>query len=149
MNAGFSLRQAESKDAGAIRGLVLGARINPTGLDWRRFLVAEDGGGKVIGCGQVKPVPGGVRELASIVVKPRWRGKGVARALIERLMRESGPPLWLTCTSELVSLYRRFGFEESTEQETPRYFRRLQRLAKVFGLLIGPGRYLAVMRWTE
>jgi hypothetical protein len=36
----FSLRPATVEDDPAIRGLVHIGRINPTGLDWRRFIVA-------------------------------------------------------------------------------------------------------------
>ena len=86
----FTLRPAAQADDQAIRDLVHIGQINPTGLDWRRFLVAETGQGQVIGCGQVKPHRDGSRELASIVVHPAWRGQGVARAVIERLIHEHG-----------------------------------------------------------
>ncbi len=58
------------------------------GLDWRRFLVAVTPQGEMVGCGQIKP-QGDLRMLASIAVLPAWRGRGVARRIIERLLAES------------------------------------------------------------
>jgi hypothetical protein len=65
---GFSLRPAAKKDQPEIRKLVLAGGINPSGLDWQRFFVAEDQAGKVIGCAQLKPHRDGSVELASLVV---------------------------------------------------------------------------------
>jgi amino-acid N-acetyltransferase len=131
-----------------IKRLVRAARINPLGLDWRRFVVAVDPAGAVIGAGQVKPHPDGTRELASIVVRPKWRGRGVARAIIEQLMRESEPPLWLMCRSSLRGLYHRFGFGEVVEAgDMPPNFRRMRRLAGALEFLAQHGEYLAVMVW--
>ncbi|MBM2843258.1 MAG: GCN5-related N-acetyltransferase, partial [Anaerolineales bacterium] len=96
------LRPATAADAGAIRSLIFRVGINPRDLDWRRFLVAVDVQGKLIGCGQVKPHSDGSRELASIAVRPKWRGRGLASEIIRRLMAEGGPPLWLMCRSDLA-----------------------------------------------
>lgn len=124
------------------------ARINPLGLDWRGFLVAVDDRGTVIGCGQIKAHSDGVRELASIVVEEKWRGRGVARAVVDSLMGGVGPPLWLTCRSSLTGLYERFGFRETAaDDDMPAHFRRLRRAARAFGLLVGSGEHLAVMVW--
>ena len=46
-------------------------RMNPLGLDVRRFLVAEDESGQVVGCGQLAPLGSpGALELRSLVVEP-------------------------------------------------------------------------------
>lgn len=144
----FTIRPAVDDDQSDIKSLILSVRINPTRLDWRRFMVAQDGEGALIGCGQVKPHLDGSRELSSLAVVERWRGRGVARALIERLMAESNPPLWLTCRSGLIPLYKRFGFREvQKEEQQPRYFRRLRGLAEAFKMLSKAHEYLAVMVW--
>jgi N-acetylglutamate synthase-like GNAT family acetyltransferase len=144
----YVLRPARERDQDTIRRLVRMARIYPMGLGWRRFLVAESRAGKVIGCGQVKPHRDGSRELASIVVDPAWRGRGVAGALIDRLMQDHGPPLWLVCRSGLRGLYQKFGFRTVAEDEAqPLRYRRLRRLVRALGFLAGSGEHLAVMVW--
>lgn len=127
----FSLRSASQSDDGAIHALVYAARINPSGLDWRRFVLAVSLEGEVIGCGQVKPHRDGSRELASIVVAPDWRGNGVARAILEYLIASNPGLLYLTCRARLGPLYEKFGFRVASEGELTPYFRRLSRLAKV------------------
>jgi N-acetylglutamate synthase-like GNAT family acetyltransferase len=147
---GFSHRSAQEPDDAAIHALIRSAHINPLGIEWKRFLVAVDEHGEVIGCGQVKVHRGGAKELASIVTVPEWRRRGVAKALIERLMAESGPPLWLTCRSSLVSFYQRFGFRDvGPEEEQPPYFRRIRKVAATLALLASLGERLAVMVWEK
>ena len=131
----YSLRTALETDAPAIKALVYAARINPTGLDWRRFTAALSSEGGVIGCVQMKPHRDGSRELASLVVAPAWRGQGVARALIEQLISAHPGWLYLTCRASLGALYEKFGFHVASEMEMTPYFRRLSRLAKVIGFI--------------
>ena len=47
------IRAATEADAEAIRDLIHTAELNPRDLDWRRFLVADDGGA-VVACAQVR-----------------------------------------------------------------------------------------------
>ena len=130
----FSLRPATAQDSVSIRALIRRVRINPAGLDWRRFLVAVDGAGRIIGCGQLKPHGPGIIELASIAVEEADRGHGVARAIIDRLVVEAPRPLYLTCRSSLGPLYAKWGFRELAGPVMPDYFRRL---ARVMSLLMG------------
>jgi GNAT superfamily N-acetyltransferase len=146
----YSLRPATAADQRPVTSLIRAVRINPWKLDWRRFLVAVDEQGTLIGCGQVKPHRDGSRELASIAVTRKWRGRGVARALIEQLMASAGPPLWLTCASRLMPLYLKFHFREVTDaSDMPPYFRRLHRLTKPLLWLARSQEHLAVMVWSE
>lgn len=131
-----SLRPATSADAAAIHSLVYAAHINPTGLDWRRFVVAVSPDGEAIGCGQVKPHRDGSRELASIVVAPAWRGNGVARLIIERLIENNPGPLYLTCRAHLRPLYEKFGFKVVDEVKMTPYFRRVSRLARLLVVFV-------------
>jgi len=121
--------------------------INPMNLDWPRFIVALDTEGGLIGCGQIKPHGDGTRELASIAVRESDRGRGVARAIIERFLADNRPPLYLTCRSELEALYQRFGFRALTFEEMTPYFKRLSRLARVITTLAGGRVRLSVMKW--
>jgi amino-acid N-acetyltransferase len=130
-----SLRPAVEADFPAIKKLIRKARINPTGLDWRRFTVAasrlaqsKDETSVLVGCVQLKPVPGDLVELASLVVRPDFRGQGLARLLIEHILAESPRPLYLTCRPGLGVFYEKFGFRVLDTDEIPRYYLRLQRI---------------------
>ena len=141
-------RPATAAEAGAVRSLIFRVGINPRDLDWHRFLVAIDPEGRLVGCGQVKPHADGSRELASIAVRPRWRGRSVAGEIIRRLMAQEGPPLWLMCRSDLAGFYRRFGFVPVDDPaRMPRYFRRVYRLAKTAARFLPGGMGMAVMDW--
>ncbi len=142
----YHLQPATSAHQNAIKALVRAARINPMSLDWRRFVVALDEHGTVIGCGQVKSHRDGSWELASIVVAPGQRGQGIARAVIEHLLAGSPRPLWLTCVSKLTPFYARFGFRDiTTPADMPPYFRRVSRLFRLLARRSSPNT-LAVMR---
>lgn len=141
------VRPARREDFPAIRRLVFGARLNPLGLDWRRFLVAGTPGGEVLGCGQVKPHADGSRELASIVVREQARGRGLARALIENLLaRQAARPVYLMCRASLEPFYAIFGFRTAGLDEMSVYFRRISRIERLFNGKASPENRLRVMR---
>jgi amino-acid N-acetyltransferase len=143
----YNLRPATASDAAAIRQLILDVRINLVGLDWRRFLLAVTPEGELIGCGQIKPHADGTQELASIAVVPAWRGRGVARAVIERLLADHPGVLYLTCLASNGPLYEKFGFRSLAPDEMPPYFRRLTRLARAFRTLrLSPEQLLVMKR---
>lgn len=118
------LRAGADRDQATIRRIVRAAGINPTNLQWQRFIIAEERG-EVVGVGQVKPHRDGMRELASIAVVPEQRGRGIGSEIIRALIaREHGEVLHLTCGSQLEGFYERFGFHRLDPQEYPRYFAR-------------------------
>lgn len=144
----YTLRPATRADAAAVLWLVWRAGINPTRLDWRRFVLAVDSQGRVIGCAQIKPHAGGARELASLAVRPEWRGRGVARALIEHWLAASRPPLYLTCRARLGPLYEKFDFcTLAPNEDMPAYFRRVSRAAAWIARRLRVKDGLLVMRW--
>jgi N-acetylglutamate synthase-like GNAT family acetyltransferase len=149
MEAGIiQIRPAREDDAHKIAHMVKNARLNPLGVRWERFRVAMDSNEDVIGCAQVKGHHDGSRELASLVVRGKWRGRGVGCALVKALQMEHGPPLWLTSRSSLVPYYQRFGFVElEAGVDKPAYFQWVSRLVNTLGLLTSKGEYLAVMLW--
>ena len=98
------------------------------GLDWHRFIIAVDGSGRMLGCGQLKPHGGGIVELASIAVEPAERHKGIASAIIDKLISQAPRPLYLTCLSSMVPFYERWGFYKLAINDMPTYFRRLVQL---------------------
>ena len=142
----YSLRPARETDDAAIKGLIHSSGINPMGLDWRRFIVAVDDRDQVIATGQIKPHGKEVLELASIAVLPKYQGQGLARAIIEHLLKDSPRPLYLTCISSLGPLYEKFGFQAVDYPDMPRYFQRISKLAGLVFLLANQGEHLLVMK---
>jgi N-acetylglutamate synthase-like GNAT family acetyltransferase len=131
----FSLRPATKQDFRTIKTLINRARLNPTGLAWERFWLAE-AAGEIIGCCQVRPHKDGSRELASLVVRDDWRGQGVARTLIEHFLVSEPGPLHLTCRTDLGPFYEKFGFRTTEVEEMPTYFKRVYRFINA-GKLVG------------
>lgn len=147
---GFRLRPATRRDQAVIRALIRAVHINPLGIHWRRFVLAVDDRGSVVGCGQIKPHADGSRELASIAVVEAWRGRGVAKAVITHLMTATPPPLWLTCRSRLMPFYERFGFQAvEPGQPMPAYFRRILRLVRILVRTRGVAEAPVVMVWQD
>lgn len=118
------IRPAVAADQQAIRKIVRAAGLIPTGLDWTRFLVADEGG-RIVGIGQVKPHRDGSRELASIAVIPERQGQGIGTRVIQALLAREAGPLYLLCEGRNETYYARFGFQRLAPRDMPPYFRRL------------------------
>lgn len=142
----FTLRPAHETEAGAIHDLIHLVGINPVGLDWKRFIVAVDAQDQIIATGQIKPHGRDIHELASIAVAPEYRGQGLARVVIEHLLKDSPRPLYLTCVSSLEPLYQKFGFLAIPYEEMPRYFQRISKLAGLVFTLASRNEKLLVMK---
>lgn len=144
----YSLRPARAEDHRVIRSLVRKEHLNPMGIHWSRFTVAVDQNDAVIGCAQMKTHFDGTRELASLVVDARWRGQGIARALITSLLNEHSGVIYLTCVARLEPLYQRFGFRALSPAQMPPYFQRIYRLYNGLLSLFGRSGGFKVMRRT-
>jgi N-acetylglutamate synthase-like GNAT family acetyltransferase len=141
-----TIRPARETEAAQIRDLIHLVGINPMGLDWKRFVVAVNDRDEMLGCGQLKPHGQDVLELASIAVYPEYQGKGVARTIIENLLKESPRPLYLMCQSSLGPLYEKFGFRAISYEEMPRYFQRMSKLAGLVTVLAQREERLLIMK---
>jgi N-acetylglutamate synthase-like GNAT family acetyltransferase len=142
----FTIQPATAEHAPLIRQLIQEVDISPKGLEWLRFLVAILPTGEFIGCGQIKPHADGTQELASVAVKPAWRGRGVARALIERLLTPQSEAVYLITMAGLGSLYEKFGFKPIGLDEMPTYFRRASQLPGMIAEFSRVGERPLVMR---
>ena len=141
----YSIRPANKSDFPEIKALIRKVRINPTRLEWKRFTVAISKD-RVIACCQLKPVPGGLIELASLAVHPSFRHRGIGRELIEILIKKAPRPIYLTCRSRLGALYEKFGFQALQGDEIPPYYQRLKHLVGIFLELTGRDETMLVMR---
>ncbi len=140
------VRPARETEAAQIRDLIHLVGINPMGLDWKRFVVAVNEDDEMLGCGQLKPHGPDVLELASLAVYPEHQGKGIARAIIEDLLKGGTRPLYLMCESGLGPMYEKFGFQTVPYEEMPRYFQRISKLAGLVTTLAQREERLLIMK---
>ena len=128
-HAMIQIRKATAAEQSQIRALVIGAGLLPTGLDWRRFFVADENG-QIVGCGQIRSHAGGP-ELSSLVAAKLHRGRGVASSLVRTLIAQQAGPLYLICRAPLRGFYARFGFVE-IDDGMPEAVRRKWAVARFF-----------------
>jgi ribosomal protein S18 acetylase RimI-like enzyme len=89
LSSPITYRPATASDQKTITAIIRAAGINRMGLHWQHFLLAVDAvTGEVVGTGQIKSHGDGSRELASIATRPAYRGQGIAREIIRRLVAE-------------------------------------------------------------
>jgi N-acetylglutamate synthase-like GNAT family acetyltransferase len=143
--SGYTIRPALELESAQIKDLINVVGINPTGLDWKRFLVAGNDRGEIIACGQIKPHGADILELASIAVHPDYRGQGLARAVIEALLDKTPRPIYLMCIAHNGPMYEKFGFAAQEQAQMPRYFQRIKKLFDVANV-IRRGEELLVMK---
>jgi len=144
--ATFTLRPARETESAQIRDLIHLVGINPMSLDWKRFIIAVNDQDEMIGCGQIKSHGKDILELASLAIYPEHQGKGIARAIIEYLLKDGQRPLYLMCESSLGSFYEKFGFRGISYEEMPRYFQRISKLAGLVTTLAHREESLLVMK---
>lgn len=142
------LRRATAFDQSEIAALIRTAQLNPFSLDWRRFVVADDGG-RVVGTGQVKLHGDGAREMASIAVASDRQGRGIGGAIVTTLIALEPLPLYLYCAEYNESYYLRFGFRPLAPAAMPRSLWRIHRFANTLlgalNAVTGQRRRLVVM----
>ncbi len=103
------VRPATAADEDAIVRLVRGARLNPRGLRWDRFVVAERDGG-IVGVAQIRRHPDGSRELASLVVVAPHRDRGTAAAMVDALLAREPSPVYTLVDGRYADHFARWGF---------------------------------------
>lgn len=82
------IRKALPEDVQFAVGLVERLGLDYPGLDNDALWIAADGRGRIVGAVALKKHPDCL-ELCALGVDPDFRGKGVARALVEALMAEA------------------------------------------------------------
>ena len=126
-------RRASEQDQPAIRELVHGERLNPTGINWPNFLVAAIGD-RIVGAAQVRKHADGSRELGSLVVARKRRGQGIASRMIDALLADEREPIWMITSETYVRNFARWHFEPIEPSAAPvkvRFNYRMGRLARI------------------
>lgn len=123
----FSIRRARTPDVPAIRELVKPLADKRVLLEkeavayyenLQEFLVAEDAEGNLIGCGGLHVMWEDIAEVRTLATSDAWRGKGVGRVLLEKLIdeaRDLGVERVFCLTFE-VGFFERNGFSIMAEQ---------------------------------
>jgi N-acetylglutamate synthase-like GNAT family acetyltransferase len=133
----IGFRPATEQDQQAIRALVHGERLNPTGIQWPNFLVAAMAD-RIVGAVQIRKHSDGSRELGSLVVASDQRGHGVASRMIDRLLEGEGEPIWMITSESHAAAYARWGFKRIEPSAAPvkvRFNYRVGRLARILSFL--------------
>lgn len=133
----IGFRPATEQDLPAIKSLVHGERLNPTGINWPNFLVAAMAG-RIVGAVQIRKHSDGSRELGSLVVAKDQRGHGIASRLIDRLLADEREPIWMITGETHAGTFARWGFERIEPAAAPvkvRFNYRIGRLARIVSFL--------------
>jgi len=128
----WTLRRALPDDEPRIRALVRAERMNLNGLRWPAFIVAC-AGLLVVGAAQIRLHRDGSREFASLVVDPRFRGRGIGKALISTLLAQETCRLHVITSRKGVPAYERHGFHRVPARAAPRIIRRHLRIGQLAG----------------
>ena len=118
----MKIREATDRDLDAVESLLSTSKLPLDGVkeNFSSFVVAEDKGTIAGAIGLEKF--GSVALLRSAVVSPDYRGSGVGRRLVERLLERAATEgieelFLLTTTAE--KYFPRFGFARTTRASVP------------------------------
>lgn len=110
--------------------MVRRAKLNPTGLRWEGFVVAETGG-RVVGIVQLRRHADGATELASLVIEPEARGQGIVKLLVDGCLAGEDGPVHAVLDRRYAADYARWGFAPVAVEELPRSIARTLRIGRV------------------
>jgi amino-acid N-acetyltransferase len=118
----FSIRPAGAGDTNAIEALLVANALPVDGVREALgdFLVAE-ANGQVVGVVGME-YAGDYGLLRSAVVDTDWRGRGVARQLVERIIAEAesrGVRALYLLTTTAEEYFPSFGFQKTTRESVP------------------------------
>ncbi|MGB7338645.1 MAG: GNAT family N-acetyltransferase [Phototrophicaceae bacterium] len=129
------IRPATQDDETIIKAMIKREHLDPIGLDWENFLIAEVDN-HIAGIGQIKPHIG-CEELGSLVTNPEFQGQGVGRTMISALEARAGRPLYLKCLAKMEPYYEKFGYQTIPWWQAPSIF-------KLIGLMMMTARLFGV-----
>jgi amino-acid N-acetyltransferase len=111
------IRRATENDQAIIRQMVMADGLDPTGLHWSHFQIAERDG-EIVGIGQIRPYPK-CRELGSLAVKEAYRRQGIGAMLVQALLAGETGDVYLECLTHNEHYYEKFGFKSIPWWQAP------------------------------
>lgn len=133
----IGFRRATEQDEQAIRALVHGECLNPTGIRWANFLVAAMAD-RIVGAVQIRNHSDGSHEFGSLVVASDQRGHGIASRMIDALLADRQEPIWMITSEQHADMFARWGFRRIDPAAAPvkvRFNYRMGRLARILSFL--------------
>ena len=124
------VRRARAGDQSFITALVRQARLNPAGLYWESFVVAESDG-RPVGIAQVRLHQDGTKELASLMVEPAERSHGIATRMVDALLAEETSPVYVLLDRRYADHFARWGFSQVEPADLPRSISRNYRIGRL------------------
>lgn len=131
----LQIRPAVAEDEQAIIRLVHGERLNPLALYWQNFTVADDAG-RLVAALQMRRHRDGSRELASLVVAPEQRGRGLASRLIDQVLAATPGDVFIVTGRLHAEHYACWGFHQIETRQAPTYVRRNFRMGHYGGCVM-------------
>ena len=116
------IRKARLEEDKAIRALVLTERMRPLDLKPENFLLAVKDD-EIIGTVQMRRHPDGTRELGSLVVAPAWRRQGIAKRLVDELLKNERQNVYAITARAQWMRYAQWGFERVEARSAPKPIR--------------------------
>lgn len=114
----ITYRNAQEKDLSSILEIVKSVSGDYTGFIFEQFLIAETGN-KIIGCIRIKKVAE-CFELASLTVLPEYRNLGIGSNLVIKILEgKKVSPVYVLCSENRESFYKRLGFEKVEINKLP------------------------------
>lgn len=141
----YTIEPARRADMKTVKMYLKRARLDVSDVRRKKFLLAKNGD-DFVGCVQLKTYPG-VRELASMLVRKRYREHGVGQSLVRQIRSQTTPPVYLICPQHRQSYYAQFGFQTVTGYDKLPFLFLLK--AGVAKFIVGPRLKvtLIAMRW--
>jgi N-acetylglutamate synthase-like GNAT family acetyltransferase len=126
----ITVRRATAEDQPSVSAIVRRARLNPSGLAWAAFVVAELDG-RLVGTAQLRRHPDGALELASLVVEPAARRAGVATSMVDALLQPESSAVYTIVDRRFAGHFARWGFAPVAPAALPRSVRRTLRIGRI------------------
>jgi N-acetylglutamate synthase-like GNAT family acetyltransferase len=127
--------EATNNDLKAIAKILHKYKGDSSNMLPNQFLLAK-AGDKIIGCIRIKKLGEDSYELASLVVLPEYRSRGIGGELINKIInQETCRPIFLLTSPEKETFYNKYGFKLIKPEELKNIsYNEYRRVAEIIGV---------------